>query len=223
MSNVCANDTYFLSFKLFLFCLCLWGQFCRLIGFVFVSFIVFWASVFCSLSPSFFMGGGGGGGGDEFIRPRLNIFSFLTVLYLLQMWLFWILLTVPPVTGCRSWWVCVQVLHAKGLKDGFHYSVVNPQLWKVTVYSTKCTWSTSVTPNLLQPVSLWDLMETRRSFHPTFLNRLLELLDILFRHLVFYDIYSWLKKSPLTERCTCGKFEWADVVFNSKQTKWLYK
>ena len=26
-----------------------------------------------------------------------------------------------------------------GLKDGFHYSVVNPQLGKVTVYSTKCT------------------------------------------------------------------------------------
>ena len=33
----------------------------------------------------FFFHGGGGGGGDEFIRPRLNIFSFLTVLYLLLM------------------------------------------------------------------------------------------------------------------------------------------
>ena len=86
------------------------------------------------------------GSQNEVIRSRLNIFSFLIVL-----------LVIPSPSSTSHWMPVLTCLCAGaaclGLKDGFHYSVVNPHLGKVTVYSTKCTWSTSVIPNLLQPVS----------------------------------------------------------------------
>ena len=64
----------------------------------------------------------------------------------------------PSPSSTSHWMPVLMCLCAgaacHGLKDGFRYSVVNPQQRKVTVYSAKCTWSTSVIPNLLQPVPL---------------------------------------------------------------------
>ena len=75
---VCANDIYFPSFKLFLFCLCVWDIFAGwLVLFVFVSFIVFWVSVFCSLSPSFFTRGGDVGGKNEILISPAPVAQWL--------------------------------------------------------------------------------------------------------------------------------------------------
>ena len=50
----------------------------------------------------------------------------------------------PSPSSTSHWMLVLMCLRAgaacHGLKDGFHYSVGNPQLGKVTVYSAKyCT------------------------------------------------------------------------------------
>ena len=99
-------------------------------------------------------GGGGEEGKNELIRSRLNIFSFIIFKKIIMD----VIIFNHSPSSTSHWTPVLMCLCAGaaclGLKDGFHYSVVNPQLGKVTVYSTKCAYSTSVTPNLLQPVSL---------------------------------------------------------------------
>ena len=88
--------------------------------------------------------GGLGGGGwmrwgkNEVMRSRLNIFSFLLVFSVITD----VIIFIPFPSSTSHWmlvlmWLCAGAACC-GLKDGFHYSVVNPQLGKVTVYSTKC-------------------------------------------------------------------------------------
>ena len=73
------------------------------------------------------------GGKNEVIRSRLNIFSFLIVFKKV----------IPSPSSTSLWMPVLMCLCAgaacHGVKDGFHYSVVNPQLGNVTVYSTNCT------------------------------------------------------------------------------------
>ena len=79
-------------------------------------------------------------GKNEVVRSRLNIFSFLIVFLVITD-----VISFNPSPRSTSHWMPVLMClcagaACHGLKDGFHYSVVNPQLGKVTVYSTKyCT------------------------------------------------------------------------------------
>ena len=53
-----------------------------------------------------------------------------------------VIILIPSPSSTSHWMLVLMCLCADAachsLKDGFHYSVVNPQLGKVTVYSTKC-------------------------------------------------------------------------------------
>ena len=98
---------------------------------------------------SFFLGGegrlGGGGGGEGLRGVRMTssdqgwTFSLLIFFFLV----FKGVIIFIPSSSTSHWMPVLMCLCAgaacHGLKDRFHYSVVSPQLGKVTVYSTKCT------------------------------------------------------------------------------------
>ena len=108
--NVCLCKWYFPSFKLFWFCLLdiFAGWLVLCVCFCLLHSLLSFSLLF--LTPFFFRVGK-----NEIIWSRLNINFLLFIVYFYfysYYGLFSILLPVPPVTGCQSWCVCVQVLHA---------------------------------------------------------------------------------------------------------------